>query len=559
MRNNFFTTIGGRDVYRIRGEVVMDAIERALERKKPLDEPSELLNQTWSEFEETISGKKLFLFGVGVCTDFFWIRYGNNIEIEGIIDNDIRKQGKLAEDYQAEYFQPERLKNGVALRISPVELLNEYDSDEVVVLIGSSNYYIEIYQQLKRMGYEKIYILLLMEANEREHNSNALCVDQQVREKEFAKEYAKFPIITKKVVVNESYGGHQKPIIEQLLKLRNDLDVVWIMGKMAILPPEGVRTVPISNWKKCIYELETAKVWIWDLCVPDYIIKREEQKFIQTKHWASITLKKFAFEDPVLAQNKRLHARYTYNSELMDYILVGSAFDEESCRKGFCFNKEFIYVGSPRSDTLFHKEINKAVVYKYYGIEESCHTLLYAPTFRYDLSGREEPTQELKGVNVDFERLRDALKIRFGGNWKILLRLHPSIAQCSNTINRPDFVIDATTYEDSERLVSATDILMTDYSSIMFEASFVEKPVLLYASDRKEYIGKERELLIDYDSLPFPIAETNEELERIIKSFDEKSYHSNVSTFLEAYGVNEDGHASERAAHFISKLIDEGK
>ena len=98
-------------------------------------------------------------------------------------------------------------------------------------------------------------------------------------------------------------------------------------------------------------------------------------------------------------------------------------------------------------------------------------------------------------------------------------------------------------------------MMITDYSSIMFEAAFVKKPVFLYAPDRKEYIDGERGLLIDYDSLPFPIAETNTELYNQIDIFDEVEYKKSVTVFLERYGVHEDGHASERAADFIISIL----
>jgi CDP-glycerol glycerophosphotransferase (TagB/SpsB family) len=92
----------------------------------------------------------------------------------------------------------------------------------------------------------------------------------------------------------------------------------------------------------------------------------------------------------------------------------------------------------------------------------------------------------------------------------------------------------------------------------MFEPAFVKKPVFLFATDRKEYIDKEYDLLIDYDTLPFPIAESNEELARNIENFNQAEYEKKLDAFMEKYGVHEDGHASERAAEFISGLIDKG-
>ncbi len=84
----------------------------------------------------------------------------------------------------------------------------------------------------------------------------------------------------------------------------------------------------------------------------------------------------------------------------------------------------------------------------------------------------------------------------------------------------------------------------------------MKKPVFLLAMDRTKYIDHEYDFLLDYDTLPFPIAETNEELVNHIMDFDRTLYENRLTTFLERYGVNEDGHASERAAGFIMGLFE---
>ena len=77
----------------------------------------------------------------------------------------------------------------------------------------------------------------------------------------------------------------------------------------------------------------------------------------------------------------------------------------------------------------------------------------------------------------------------------------------------------------------------------------------MFAPDKREYINGERELLIDYDTLPFPMAETNEELIKNMEDYRQEAYREKVEDFFHRYGVQEDGHASERAAAFISGLM----
>ena len=162
---------------------------------------------------------------------------------------------------------------------------------------------------------------------------------------------------------------------------------------------------------------------------------------------------------------------------------------------------------------------------------------------------------KLQWLGLDFESLSAGLQEKFGGEWIILFRAHPCAAVESAKIKKPSFVIDASYYEESQELVAAADITITDYSSIMFESAFIGRPVFLYAPDKEQYVGKERELWIPYRSLPFCVCETNDALRKAIAEFDPENYGKRVKRFLESYGVHEDGHASERAATFIRERL----
>ena len=259
--------------------------------------------------------------------------------------------------------------------------------------------------------------------------------------------------------------------------------------------PDGVCQVHEKNLYEYYYAINTAKIIIIDIVwnLPD-TIKKDGQVFIQVKHWASITLKKFGAEESnIYDRDKRIADSGTW-----DYVLIGSRFDEDSCRSGFPGTYRCIDVGSPRSDALFDKALREKI-YKYYEISEKYHTILYAPTFR---SHDGIPIQVEE--EMDYIGLKRSLIKRFNGCWKILIRLHPLLANAMDYENLPDDCMNVSKYEDMEELVSASDIMISDYSSIMFEPAFVKKPVFLYAPDKNEYVNKEKDLLLDYDSLPFP-------------------------------------------------------
>lgn len=529
----------------------MDIISRAIKKELHISKSEKLNQQTWEEFEEECKNKEVFLFGVGAACEMLLLRFKGGIEIEGVLENDTKKHGFTLDTYV-----PEMVNTVYAnASINSVSILEKYSADEVVILIASTNYYEAIIEQLEGMGFSNHFVILIMEANKRSKDGYKKDeIDDQQRRAAYITDCCKREIDKKKVVFYAygTYADHGKYITQALLSIRNDLDIVWLVKDLTISVPDGVRLVYIGNWKNYIYEMETAKVWIFDRGVPDYIEKRQGQIYIQAKHWASITLKR-CYLDAVTLQSAPLVEGWKRNSKMIDYIFTGSSFDTAFCRRAFAFDKDVIEVGSPRSDIIIKIGDSKRKVYSHYQIDENAHTLLYAPTFRFQEG--EIWQQEIGNVELDFDRLLYCLKKKWGGEWYILFRAHPGVASKSSMLNLPNGVIDVSQYIDSQELVAASDVTISDYSSIMFEPAFGKRPVFLFATDRKSYIDKQYDLLLNYDSLPFDIAESNKQLEEAIMRFEQVEYEKRIDNFLKQYGVHEDGHASERAAAFVSNLL----
>lgn len=525
----------------------MNIISRAIQKGLHLCGDKSLEQQTWEQFKEMSDGKKIFIFGTGHAMRYFLRHCCNHMKIDGIIDNDkAQQQYKLGwncvDAYQTEYEN---------IIIQSPEVLKLYSPQEVAVLITSTTYYQSIISQLKAMGITNYFVLLMMEANAQRYLSITE-MDFLVESDNYIQWCCSQEIKTNKIVMSYGeYGGHAKYITKQLLKRRKDLDIVWLVYDPLTEAPDGVRLASERNWKSYIYEMETAKIWLFDITVMDYIVKRQGQIYIQAKHWSSITLKKFYLDDKSSCTTSEIDSWIRYNGEMMDYLLSGSDFDEASCRSGFAFNGKAVRVGSSRSDVLFDETI-KEKVYDKFGLDTDSHVLLYTPTYR----DTEFRANKSMSISLDINSLLNVLHNKFGGDWYVFVRLHPWLEFNKCGIIEDERIINAGDYPDSGELVAASDMMITDYSSIMFEEAFVKRPVFLYAPDRKEYIDGERGLLIDYNTLPFPIAETNEELERCIMEFERCKYEKDVTNFLDRYGVCEDGHASERAAAFILKLMD---
>jgi CDP-glycerol glycerophosphotransferase len=170
--------------------------------------------------------------------------------------------------------------------------------------------------------------------------------------------------------------------------------------------------------------------------------------------------------------------------------------------------------------------------------------VLYAPTFRR--SGTIEP------YRIDWGDMIPRLERMFGGaKVTLLLRLHPNLigkADTSSLINHPS-VIDMTRYHDMQELLCVSDMLITDYSSSMFDYAMLRRPCMLYATDVAEY---DRGYYYDFRELPFPLAQNSEQLINLIENFDEKEYQRDLKTFLdERLGLVERGVAAEELARWM--------
>lgn len=118
------------------------------------------------------------------------------------------------------------------------------------------------------------------------------------------------------------------------------------------------------------------------------------------------------------------------------------------------------------------------------------------------------------------------------------------------TIEFDEDILNGTQYSEINDLILASDFLITDYSSCMFDGMIAGKKVLIYASDIADY-AKERGYLFDLENLPFSVSTTTKELIDNIGSFNEKEYTNRVDIFRNSLGLVPGGNASEDVADFL--------
>ena len=288
------------------------------------------------------------------------------------------------------------------------------------------------------------------------------------------------------------YGDNFKPIVEELLKRGENLDIVWLTADDAAAKslPSGVRPVPYTA-KNRIHELCTAKIWL-DNCRKGARVKKPGQWYLQT--WHGFALKRI--ERDAIESLPADYAEYaSRDSAQTDLIVSNSALMTKIYKESFWYSGEVAEFGSPRNDVLFAPAENlREKVRQELRLPQDCRMALYAPTFRADGS--------LDAYCVDYARLQKALVQRFGGNWVVLIRLHPNVmAKAKNLKFDGVTTFDATRYNDMQELLAAADAVISDYSSLMFDYGLTKRPCFQFAVDIEAY-RKDRNFYFPLSKMP---------------------------------------------------------
>lgn len=362
------------------------------------------------------------------------------------------------------------------------------------------------------------------------------------------------------------YNDNPKYISEELHAQRPEVEIVWVhSSKCHDKLPDYVNCVEskTSAYYKAIFSANvvvdnytglragfSSKINLLRrlICVL-YSRRFKGQYNIST--WHGTPLKHLDLDQPGI---NRKRIKYYSGS---DYFIAGCEHTKKALISGFSLNVPFKLYGTPRNDILFRMDIDTKKIKKKLSLPCNQKIVLFAPTFRENV--------EMSGVSqmssLNFAKLIESLKMKFGGLWCFVVRVHHSVMQKINTAEliqkyRGVQIVDGNIGDDMAEYLACTDVLITDYSGSLFDFALTKRPCFLYAPDREQYEKVERGFYMDYDALPFPKSYTAEELVKNIASFDEIRYGQKVEKFLEDIGNVEDGHASKRVVHDILRFLD---
>jgi CDP-glycerol glycerophosphotransferase len=354
------------------------------------------------------------------------------------------------------------------------------------------------------------------------------------------------PIDERKILFS-SYEGKQyacspKYIFEYIIKHYGSAFIyIWSVNEHNILPDEyrNIKTVKYLSFGYLFHAL-TAGYIVNNAAVKPYLPFRKSQVIVNTWHGGG-AYKKVTTDTPIYKKNivSMMVAR-KITSMMVKYVISSCEKFTDVSSKVWAIQKEkFLPVGMPRNDIFFNMpDMVKIKVKEHFSLKDDKKIVLYAPTFR----GNYRNTNNMV-FSLDASSLLRVLKDKFCSDFLFLYRFHMYSKNITAIKNKN--IISAYDYPDIQELLCATDILITDYSSCIWDFSFMFKPCFIYAPDLEKY-KEEQGFYTPIEDWLFPLAETNEALVENIMKFDNDKYKQAVEKHHADFGSYETGTACEQ-------------
>ncbi len=345
-------------------------------------------------------------------------------------------------------------------------------------------------------------------------------------------------------------SDNPRAIADELRRRGDDREHIWVVRDTSIAAPEGATVV--RQWSKDYYKaLARSKYVIANDDMPASYVKREGQIYLQT--WHGTPLKKIGFDigQVKFASGSGYLDHLGRDVAKWDLMLSPNPFSTPILRGAFRFGGEILQTGYPRNDLLHSPGAaeHAARVRSRLGIPEGKRVVLYAPTWRDD--------QFYAGGRYRFDQRLDLLRARkeMGHDHVFLIRGHHLIADDLYDPSYGDFVRNVTAYPDITDLYLISDVLITDYSSAMFDFAGTGRPMLFFTYDLESYRDQLRGFYFDFaERAPGPLLPTSDEVLDSLRDLDAvaAAYAPAYRRFATEFHPCTDGLSSARVADLLS-------
>lgn len=331
----------------------------------------------------------------------------------------------------------------------------------------------------------------------------------------------------------KSVSDNQLPLIRETQMRRPDAKIRVGVIDYSVAVPAG--TIPIIIGTKGWWQaLHNSKYVISNSWLPNGFKKQPGQIVIQTWHGTPL---KFLGLDRADAGGPGRKAKLTSEANEWDLLVSQNQHSSASFRSAYGYEGEIAEVGYPRNDDLVNtSDQERRRIRHSLGLADGEIAVLYAPTWRES----DKSTSDFLDVATFAQKL--------GNGHRILLRGHSVTLRRGSNIDVPG-VLDVTRYPNATELMIAADVLVTDYSSIMFDFTVTGKPLIFFTPDFDEYTGGGRGIYFDLvPPAPGPMSTTQEELLGYIHTLDQvkTTYSSAYESWQQRFNAWDDGHSSRK-------------
>lgn len=316
------------------------------------------------------------------------------------------------------------------------------------------------------------------------------------------------------------------------------------------LQESGNKLTFIKNALRCLKNIGDAQ-YIF-LCEGSRVIScikpRKETVITQLWHGCG-AFKKFGFStcEDRFGGSREEYLKYNYYGNY-NYVTVSSPEVVWAYKEAMNlpeYDRSVVPVGVSCTDVLFQESYQKAAAKKLSGLyagTQNKKIMLYAPTFRGSVGNATAP----EGLDILL------LKKKLGKDWVLLVKQHPVVKHRPQIpAEASDFAFDVSDDFVIEELLCVSDLCISDYSSLVFEYSLFERPMLFFAYDFEEY-GDWRGFYYNYDELaPGPVVRTTGEIADYVLHLEERFDRERVVQFREKFMSACDGYATRRLLELI--------
>lgn len=354
------------------------------------------------------------------------------------------------------------------------------------------------------------------------------------------------------------YYGDPKYIYKYLQEnYPGEYKCVWVANSRELADRIDGKCAKVKQYSlRYFYYILRAKYWVKDTRQPVWWYKAPDQVYISTwlgSPMQKLFLDKQAFLDGDAAVKRGLKAQV----DQWDVVISSNAYCTEKLQSGLGVKKpQILEIGNPRNDIFYGDDVKgrmeKLKLEK--GLPINKKTILYAPVWRE----KEMPNAEgYLQLQLGLYRMKEQL----GSQYVVLLRLHKDIVSHVMLDKAlQGFVYDFSFYDDVQELLLLSDIMVTDYSSMVFDYACLNRPIYFYLYDLHEYRKDQNHFYFDFDSddLPGPVCQTTQEIiDMVQEPYQWKNqYQSKLDRFRDLYCAKQGGSAERLARAMFAEMED---